>query len=306
VATALDFPSDVYALGSHLRLHGHDPAADLILVPTRDSRTIDEDDIIAAMTDRVALVVLPAVLYRSGQLLDLERLTSAAHARSIPIGFDCAHSIGVVPHQLDAWAVDFAFWCCYKYLNGGPGSVGGLYVNQRHHGVTPGLAGWWGYQKERQFDMSHEWAGAPEAGAWQISTPPILATAPLIGSLNIFAEIGIEAVRDKSLAQTAYLIDLIEASGLTDARYGYRIGTPRECARRGGHVAVEHHEAAAIARTLRTRGVVPDFRPPNVIRLAPIPLYNTFHELWRVVAILREVVEREEYRTAVSGRALVT
>ena len=306
VATALDFPSDVYALGSQIRLRGGDPAADLLLVPSRDGRTIDEADIVAAMSDEVALVLLPSVLYRSGQLLDLAGLSAAARARNIPIGFDCAHSIGAVPHAFDEWGVDFAFWCNYKYLNGGPGSVGGLYVNRRHFGTAPGLAGWWGYQKERQFAMRHDWEGAAGAGAWQISTPPVLATAPLLGSLRIFAEAGIDAVRAKSLAQTAYLIDLLEATGLTAPETGYRIGTPRQPERRGGHVALEHDAGPRIARALKARGVVPDFRPPDVIRLAPIPLYTSCHELWRVVALLRDIVASGEYRMLDEARDLVT
>lgn len=305
VATGLDFPSDVYALGSQIRLRGGDPVRDLVLVPSRDGRTVAEDDLIAAMTDDVALVLLPSVLYRSGQLLDLARLTAAARQRGIPIGFDCAHSVGVVPHQFDEWGVDFAFWCTYKYLNAGPGSVGALYVNRRHFGATPGLAGWWGYQKERQFDMRHEWEGAAGAGAWQISTPPILATAPLLGSLQIFAEAGMDAIRAKSLAQTDYLITLLEASGLTGPEFGYQIGTPRQPDRRGGHVAVEHAAGPQIARALKARGVVPDFRPPNVIRLAPVPLYTSYTELWRVANYLRAIVETGEYRAYAGSRDLV-
>lgn len=305
VATALDFPSDVYALGSQIRLRGGDPARDLTLVPSRDGRTVTEDDLIAAMTDEVALVLLPSVLYRSGQLLDLARLTAAAHERGIPIGFDCAHSAGIVPHQFDDWGVDFAFWCTYKYLNAGPGSVGALYVNRRHFGSEIGLAGWWGYQKERQFDMRHEWEGAAGAGAWQISTPPILAAAPLLGSLQIFAEAGLDRIRAKSLAQTDYLITLLEATGLTGPEFGYAVGTPRQPERRGGHVAVEHAAGPQIARALKARGVVPDFRPPNVIRLAPIPLYTSYHELWRVVQELRTITTTGAYRDFAGARDLV-
>lgn len=305
VAGSLDFPSDVYALQSQIRLHGGDPAADLVLVASRDGRTLDEDDLATAMTDRVALVLLPSVLYRSGQLLDVARLTAAARARGIPIGFDCAHSVGVIPHRFDEWGVDFAFWCTYKYLNAGPGSVGALYVNRRHFGRTPGLAGWWGYRKERQFDMRHSWEGAGHAGAWQISTPPILAAAPLLGSLRLFAEAGIDRVRAKSLAQTAYLIDLLEASGLTAEPYRYRIGTPREPARRGGHVAVEHDAGPRIAKALKRRGVIPDFRPPDVVRLAPIPLYTSYHDLWQVAKHLREIIETGEYLRGPEGRELV-
>lgn len=305
VASALDFPSDVYALQSQLLLRGGDPETDLILVSSRDGRTLDEADLIAAMTDGVALVLLPSVLYRSGQLLDIERLTAAAHERGIPIGFDCAHSIGGVPHRFDDWGVDFAFWCNYKYLNAGPGSVGALYVNRRHFDRAPGLAGWWGYLKERQFDMLHTWEGAGHAGSWQISTPPILATAPLLGSLRLFAEAGIDRVRAKSLAQTAYLIDLLEASGLTTEPYGYRIGTPREPDRRGGHVAVEHDAGPRIAKALKRRGVIPDFRPPDVVRLAPIALYTSYHDLWQIARHLREIVETGEYLHAPEGRELV-
>ncbi|MDP9367436.1 MAG: kynureninase [Chloroflexota bacterium] len=305
VATALDFPSDVYALQSQIRLRSGDPERDLVLVPSDDGRTVDEESLIAAMTDETALVLLPSVVYRSGQLLDMERLTAAARARSIPIGFDCAHSIGAVPHHLSAWGVDFAVWCSYKYLNAGPGSVAGLYVNRRHFGTAPGLAGWWGSHKERQFDMRHVFEGAAGAGAWQISTTPLLSTAPLFGSLRLFAEAGIEALRAKSLAQTTYLMDLLEASGLTGAPYGYRIGTPREAERRGGHVAVEHAAGPRIARALKRRGVIPDFRPPDVVRLAPIPLYTSYHDLWLTAQHLRAIVDAGEHLAGEAEREIV-
>ncbi len=305
VATALDFPSDVYALQSQIRLRGGDPDRDLVLVPSADGRTVAEEALIAAMTDETALVLLPSVVYRSGQLLDMERLTAAARTRGIPIGFDCAHSIGAVPHHLSAWGVDFAVWCSYKYLNAGPGSVAGLYVNRRHFGTAPGLAGWWGSDKERQFDMRHVFEGAASAGAWQISTTPLLSTAPLFGSLRLFAEAGIEALRAKSLAQTTYLMDLLEASGLTAAPYGYRIGTPREAKRRGGHVAVEHEAGPRIARALKRRGVIPDFRPPDVVRLAPIPLYTSYHDLWLTAQHLRAIVDVGEHLAGEAEREIV-
>ncbi|MDQ3349869.1 MAG: kynureninase, partial [Acidobacteriota bacterium] len=291
VATALDFPSDVYAMQSQLRQRGGDPDGDLVLVPSRDGRTIDEDDLIAAMTDEVALVMLPSVLYRSGQLFDILRLTAAAHAAGALIGFDCAHSAGALPHAFDDWNTDFAIWCTYKYLNAGPGAVGALYVNPRHSGANPALAGWWGYRKDRQFDMVHDWEGAPDAGAFQISTIPLLSTAALLGSLAIFEEAGIEAIRAKSLAQTDYLIALVEGMGLTGEPYGYRIGTPREHAQRGGHVAIEHDEGARIALALKERGFVVDFRQPDVVRLAPIALYTSYHEVWRVAQALREIID---------------
>jgi kynureninase len=260
VATDLDFPSDVYALQSQIALRGGDPDHDLRRVASRDGRTVDEGDNRRGDDGRRRPRRAPVGALRSGQLLDMERLTAAAHERGIPIGFDCAHSAGVVPHELSRWGVDFAFWCSYKYLNGGPGAVGALYVNRRQRGGAAALSGWWGYDKARQFDMVHAWEGAAGAGAWQIGTPPILATAPLIGALELHTEAGIDRIREKSLAQTAYLIDLVEASGLTDPRYGYRVGTPRKSARRGGHVAVEHDAGARVARALKARGVVPDFR----------------------------------------------
>ncbi len=298
VATSLDFPSDIYALKSLIRQRGGDPERDLVLVPSRDGHTIAEEDVIAAMTREVALALLPSVLYRSGQLLDMARLTASAHAAGAMIGFDCAHSAGALPHALEACDVDFAFWCSYKYLNAGPGAVGALYVHPRHFGADPALAGWWGYRKARQFEMSHDWEGAEGAGAWQISTIPLLSAAPLLGSLAIFEEAGIEAIRSTSLAQTDWLIAQIEATGLLDASYGYRVGTPREHSRRGGHVAVEHDAAAGIAQALRSRGIVVDYRPPDVVRIAPVALYSTYADLWCTVEALREIVETEEHATA--------
>ena len=291
LSDALDFPSDVYALRSQLALRGLDPSDDLVLVPSRDGRTIDEADVIEHMTEDVALVLLSTVLYRSGQLLDVERLTRAARERGIPIGWDGSHSVGVVPHRLHHWGADFAFWCGYKYLNGGPGAVGALFVHERHHGTLPGLAGWWGSDKARQFDMALEFTPASGASAWQIGTPPVLGAAALYGALAIAREAGIDAIRAKSLDQTAYLTAVVD--GL--APLGFSVGTPREPARRGGHVAVEHAEAVRITKALKARGIVPDFRPPNVIRLAPIPLYTTFVELWETGRALREIIETGEY-----------
>jgi kynureninase len=305
VATALDFPSDVYALQSQIALHGGDPAGDLIRVPSRDGRLIEEDDLIGALTGEVALALFPSALYRSGQLLDIERLAVAGRERGIVIGFDCAHSVGAVPHRFDDWEVDFALWCTYKYLNAGPGAVGALYVNRRHFDRTPGLTGWWGYAKEKQFDMLHTWDGAPGAGAWQISTVPLLYCASLFGSLAIFADAGIDRIREKSLAQTDYLIELLEGSGLTESPYNYRIGTPIEHYRRGGHLAVEHDAGPRIARALKGRGVIPDFRPPDVIRLAPIALYTTYHEIWRTARMLREIIDSGEFLQVAEGRSLV-
>jgi kynureninase len=301
VCAAPDFPSDLYALESLIALRGRDPARDLVRVRSRDGRTLDEDDIIATFTDDVALAVLPTALYRSGQVLDMARLTAAAHARGIVIGFDGAHSVGALPHAFDQWGVDFAFWCGYKYLNGGPGCAGGLYVHRRHLRRLPALRGWWGYDKDRQFDMAPDFKGAKGAGRWQISTPSLFASAALYGSLAIFAEASITRIRAKSLALTDYLIALVDELG----DHGYAVGTPREHARRGGHVAVEHADAPRICKALKARGVIPDFRPPNIIRLAPIALYTSFHEVYQAARHLRAIVAGGEHLRYAEGREVV-
>ena len=239
---------------------GLDPDQGLVLVNSRDNRTLEEDDIVAALTDEVAVAVLPSVLYRSGQLLDLKWLTQEAHARGIIIGFDLSHSAGSVPHELHEWEVDFAFWCTYKYLNGGPGSVAGLFVHRQHFDRLPGLAGWWGYRKEKQFDLALDFVPAQGAGAWQIGSPHLLSVAPLMGSLQIFAEAGMERLRAKSLALTSYLMDLLDTE-LSRPPYNYRVGTPRNPERRGGHVAVEHEEAVRINAALKQSGGNPGFSP---------------------------------------------
>ncbi len=293
VANKLDFPSDIYALQSQIRLHGGDPATELVRVASADGRFIDEADLVAALADDVALLIVPSVLYRSGQLLDIELLTKAAHDREVMIGVDAAHSVGAVPHSFHEWGVDFAFWCTYKYLNAGPAAPGALFVHERHHAMLPGLSGWWGCDKDRQFEMAHEFHPATDAGRWQISAPPIVAMAPLAVSLRLFDQIGIDAIREGSLARTDYLIHLIEETGLLGPPYCYRIGTPVQPERRGGHVAVEHEHAEQICKALRDRGIVPDFRHPNIIRIAPVALYNTYEDCWEVVRHLKEIVEEK-------------
>lgn len=302
LATGLDFPSDIHALESQLRLRGLDPAEHLLRVPSRDGRLVEEEDIVAAMTGEVALVVLPTVLYRSGQLLDVEHLTAEAHRRGIPIGFDAAHSVGAVPHSFGDWGVDFALWCGYKYLNGGPGAPAGLYVAREHLGRRPGLAGWFGSAKDRQFDMEHELTPAEGAGAYQIGTPHVLSLAPLLGSLEVFREAGIQRVREKSLRLTRYLAYLVEheLSGM-----GFGIGSPREDHRRGGHLALEHTEAARVCAALKEAGVVVDFREPSIIRLAPAALYISYADVWKTVAMLREIMAEKSYEKHRNTRSVV-
>lgn len=302
LVTDLDFPTDIHALQSQLRLRGLDPEEDLVKIKSRDGRTIEEEDVVSAMTEEVALVFLPTVLYRSGQLLDVERLTKEARERGIAIGFDAAHSIGSVPHRFSEWGVDFALWCGYKHLNGGPGASAGLYVNRGRLGQVPGLAGWFGSDKKLQFDMEHEFSPADSAGAFQIGTPNILSLAPLLGSLEMFEEAGIDRVREKSLRLTRYLMELVEHE-LSSVEIS--TGTPNEDDRRGGHVSLEHEEAARICEALKERGVVPDFRAPNVIRLAPVALYTSFADVRRAARILKEVMVDRTYEKFENSRGAV-
>jgi kynureninase len=305
LADELNFPSDLYALHAQIQLKGGNPEKDLILVKSRDGNLIEEDDIIDAMTEQVALALLPSVYYKSGQLLDMERLAREAHKEGIIIGFDCSHSVGVVPHHLDRWEVDFAVWCNYKYMNAGPGSTASLYVNKKHFRLQPLLAGWWGGDRATMFRMETHFEPAKNAAAWQIGTITMLSTAPLEGSLRMINEAGIDEIRKKSLKITDYLIFLIDEM-LSEAPYNYSVVTPREPERRGGHVGVAHKEGWRINQALIARGVIPDFRPPNVIRLAPIPLYISYHDVWKVAQHLKAVIESEEYRRFSDDRSTVT
>lgn len=302
LADELTFPSDLYAISSQLSLHGYGPEEHMKLVKSRDGDTLNDTDIIEAMTDDVALIVLPSVLYRSGQILNMEELTKAAHERNILIGFDLCHSIGSVPHQLDDWDVDFAFWCNYKHLNGGPGAVGGLYVNHKHFGQKPGLAGWFGSDKEKQFDLAIQMTPASDASAYQIGTPSILSAAPLYGSLEMFAEAGINAIREKSLKLTDYMTLLVEEE-LSD--YHFTIANPKEHERRGGHIYLVHEEAARICKALKEDQVIPDFRSPNGIRLAPVALYTSFEDVWKTVQILKKIMQEETYKKYENKREVV-
>lgn len=305
LADELNFPSDLYALSAEIRLKGGDPDEDLVLVRSRDGMIIEEEDIIAAMTDEIQLALLPSVYYKSGQLLDMKRITEEAHKRDIIVGFDCSHSTGVVPHKFSDWGSDFAFWCNYKYMNGGPGSTGSIYVNKKHWGRMPGMAGWFGNARSTMFEMRTEFDPARTAAAWQIGTTTMLSTAPIEGSLRMMREASIEAVREKSLKITGYLMYLIDEM-LSEEPYNYGIATPRAPERRGGHVGVYHEEGWRINQALIARGVIPDFRPPNIIRLAPVPLYISYHDVWRVAQHLKAVIDNKEYEKFTDDRSTVT
>ena len=301
LADELNFPSDIYALKSQLALKGFNPDEHLVQVKSRDGRFLNEDDIIEAMTEDVALIVLPGVLYRSGQILDMEKLTKAANEKGIPIGFDLCHSIGAVEHALHDWGADFAFWCTYKHLNGGPGSVAGLFVHDKHFGTAPGLAGWFGSKKEAQFDMDHTMDPALDVAAYQIGTPHVLSLAPVIGALELFEEVGIKKVREKSLQLTDYMLALIQKEL---SEHGFTMGNPVDESR-GGHILLEHVEAARICKALKEDGVIPDFRAPNGVRLAPVALYNSFEDVWHTVQKLKTIMDEKRYEKFENKRGVV-
>ncbi|MCB2172644.1 kynureninase [archaeon] len=294
LADELNFPSDLYALWGQIRLKGEDPDENLVLVKSRDGKTIEEDDIIAAMDDTVSVCFLPSVYFTSGQLLDIERLTKAAHEHGIKIGFDCCHSIGIVPHYFDKWGVDFALWCNYKYMNGGSGAIAGLYVNKRHFGTMPGMPGWWGNSWSNRFDFETNFKPAENAEAWFVGNPSNFAQAPVYGSSKMVDEAGIENIRKKSLKITQYLMDLVDAE-LTGDPYNYTVGNPRAPERRGGHVALMHPEGQRLNLALSNRGVLADFRPPTTIRLTPVPLYTSYVEVWECVQHLKQAIDNREY-----------
>ena len=297
----LCFPTDGYAVASHLRLRGLDPRTHLVRVPSRDGYTLDEDDLIAALTPDVAMALLPAVLFGSGQLLDLKRITAAARERGVVVGWDCSHAAGSVPLDLSKLDPDFAIWCGYKYLNGGPGCVAGAYVSPRHLERSPGLAGWFGSSDESMFRMDRDQTPADDAGRWMLGTPHVLSLAPLLGSLRVFDEAGIDAVRRRSLELTDLLIREAEERL---SPLGFSVVTPRDPARRGGHVALRHPDAERIVAALLRRGIVTDFRHPDVIRVAPATLYNDESDVARFIVAAAESQRREGAKTGRKGQRL--
>ena len=285
------FPSDTYAVKSQLQYHGYDPQEALLTLKPREGehtiRLEDLESMLDEQGDQIALVMLAGVNFFTGQLLDMQRITALAHKHGCRVGFDLAHAAGNVPLQLHDWEVDFAVWCSYKYVNSGPGAVGGCFVH-RNHGSNidlPRFAGWWGNDPQKRFLMHLLPDFEPVGGAegWQISNPPILSMAPLRASLDLFDEAGMPALRAKSQALTGYLQYLLDR--LPGEQF--EVITPREPEARGCQLSIllhdrpkEHH------RALEDAGVVCDFREPNVVRVAPVPLYNTFHDVWRFVEAL--------------------
>src|SRR5438876_3234623 len=286
------FPSDTYAIKTQIVHHGLDPKDALVLVRPRKGeftvRTEDFIELIAKHADQLAMVIIGAVNCFSGQLFDLTEITAAAQNRGIVVGFDLAHAIGNVPLSLHQWNVDFAVWCSYKYLNSGPVAVAGAFVHERHATNTklPRLAGWFGNDPNTRFrlHLEPEFIPVPSADGWQVSNPPIFSMAPLCASLSIFDEVGgMEPLRAKSARLTSYLEFLLKQN----ASKRFTIITPSSPNERGCQLSILAHEhPKELHNELIAADVKCDFREPNVIRVAPTPLYNTFHEVWRFAQIL--------------------
>jgi kynureninase len=291
------FPSDRYAVQSHLRLHGLNPTTDLVeldlgAVPAGGLAGA-LDSILAAEAGRIALVLLPGVQFLTGRLLPIDALAAVARKHDVRIGFDLAHAVGNVPLDLDKADADFAVWCNYKYLNAGPGSIGGCYVNRRWHAAAlPRLEGWWGHAKSRRFALEPAFAAIGTAESWQLSNPPILAMAPLAPALDAFAAAGMAALRRKSIALTGYLAELLAhvcGDRLT-------LLTPADPAERGCQLSLQLDLGALppadfMAR-LAAEGVVADWREPDVLRLAPVPLYNRFEDVQRAATAIGRALGR--------------
>lgn len=277
------FPSDQYALRSQLRFHGYKPSDALIEVPrsagTQAWSTRDILEAIAVHKEELALVFFGGVNYYNGQVLDMQSIARTAGENGIPIGFDLAHAAGNVPLQLHDWGVDFATWCSYKYLNSGPGNASAIFVHQRHLGKKdiPRFEGWWGQKKETRFLMEPEFDPIPTADAWQLSNAPILSLAPFLSSLDLFERVGMEAIWEKQAKLVGYLEFVL---GEIEKEVGgeFEVITPAE---RGCQLTVLlHGENKSLFHYLIDNGVIVDWREPSAIRVAPVPLYNSFEDIY--------------------------
>lgn len=288
------FPSDYQAVASQMHLHGVDPHKALVKLRPRAGeaclRTEDIQAVIAHHGDQLALVLLGAVNYYTGQFFDIASITQTAHEVGAVAAFDLAHAAGNVPLHLHHWQVDFAVWCTYKYLNGGPGSVSGAFVHKNHHrdGSLPRFAGWWGHNPETRFEMAHAFDPIPTAAGWQLSNAPVLNMAAYLASLELFDQAGMEALRKKSIQLTGVLEAGLDALGREYPAWGLRLLTPRQPEARGAQLSiVVERDGKALFDALTGRQVVADWRHPDVIRVAPAPLYNSFEDVWDFLDIMR-------------------
>jgi kynureninase len=289
------FPSDQYAVASQARYHGYDPAEAIVTLRPRDGEdTIRTEDIEAYLLTRgddIALVMLGGVNYYTGQAFDMERITAAARRQGCVVGFDLAHAAGNLLMKLHDWDVDFAVWCTYKYLNSGPGGVSGCFVHERHafEPELPRFAGWWGNDPASRFQMNPAFIPQRGAAGWQLSNAQILPMAAHKAALDLFTEAGMPALRAKSELLTGYLEYLIDA--IPGGRY--ELITPRVPADRGCQLSIRTGtDARRLSELLKWEGAIVDFRYPDVIRVAPVPMYNTFEEMWRFAKLLEAVAAK--------------
>lgn len=297
------FPSDHYAIESQVKYHGHNPDDAMLLATPREGeatlRTEDILKLIKEQGDTIALIMLPGVQYYTGEVLDMQAITKAGHAKGCKVGFDLAHAAGNIVMNLHDWGVDFAAWCTYKYLNSGPGSVAGCFIHEKHHaaelylsGELPRFAGWWGHDKESRFKMENHFRPTESAESWQLSNPPILSLAAIRASLDTIKSAGgIQVLREKSIQLTRYLRDLLEQE-LGDE---INILTPREEKASGAQLSltVDLHglDGKTVFDRIEAAGVTCDFRYPNVIRVAPVPQYNSFEDAYHFVNILKRSLQ---------------
>jgi kynureninase len=288
------FPSDQYAVKSQIHFHGFDPATSLIELTPRPGesclRDEDIDSLIERAGDEIALILLGAVNYATGQAFDMARITRLGHARGCVVGFDLAHAAGNLVLKLHEWGPDFAVWCSYKYLNGGPGCVGGCFVHERHARAwdLPRFTGWWGHDEKSRFEMGPEFRAMPGADGWQLSNPSIVSLAVLRASMNIFHEVGMERLRAKSVLLTGYLEFLLSGN----ASNKFSITTPREKERRGAQISIRIlQNGRALCERLAREGIVGDWREPDTFRVAPVPLYNSYRDVFRFVQRFTAAIE---------------
>ncbi|GAA1547962.1 kynureninase [Kribbella lupini] len=287
------FPSDSYAVRSQARFHGLDPDDAIVrLKPRAGEDALRTEDVVGVLGPDTALVLLGGVNYLTGELMDIPAITAAGHAAGAVVGWDLAHAAGNVPLQLHDWDVDFAAWCSYKYLNSGPGALAGAFVHERHHGGDlPRFEGWWSTEPATRFEMAPESRPPRSADAWQVSNPPIFAMSPVRTSYELFDKVGMDVLRARSLRLTAYLERLLLE---VTAGRPLEIITPSDPTRRGAQLSIRVGgglRAGELCKTLRFEyGVIADAREPDVVRLAPVPLYSLYHDCWRAARALAAAV----------------
>lgn len=287
------FPSDKYAVESQLRHHGFDDKEGLILWKPRENEVLnnyeDLETILKQHGEEIALIIIGGVNYYTGQYFDLKRITTLGHQYGCMVGFDCAHGAGNVPLNLHDSNADFAIWCTYKYLNSGPGSLGGCFVHERHafDKSLNRFTGWWSHNKQTRFNMRHEFDVLPGAEGWQLSNPPILSMAAIKASLDIFNDVGIEKLHKKSLLLTGYFEFLLTQLG----NEAIKIITPKNPEERGCQLSIQVKNADRnLHKKLTASGVISDWREPDVIRCAPVPLYNSFEDVYLMVEKLNTIL----------------